>query len=132
MHAQPGLRRSATGLLLTACLGGGTLIALHTASADAAGQTLHLSADAHGKMRFNTNRLTAHRGRVTVVMVNPKSAGMPHGIAVEGHRVDTDGKIVGPGGTSRVTVTLKKGTYEFYCPVMGHKAAGMEGKLIVR
>jgi uncharacterized cupredoxin-like copper-binding protein len=31
-----------------------------------------------------------------------------------------------------VSVTLKKGTYEFYCPVRGHKAAGMEGKLIVR
>ena len=32
---------------------------------------------------------------------------MMHGIAVEGHGVDKDGKIVNPGGTSRVTVTLK-------------------------
>jgi uncharacterized cupredoxin-like copper-binding protein len=53
-------------------------------------------------------------------------------VAVEGHGVDKDSKIVTPGGTTRVTVKLKKGTYEFYCPVAGHKAAGMEGKLIVR
>ena len=31
-----------------------------------------------------------------------------------------------------VTVTLKKGTYEFYCPVSGHKAAGMKGRIVVR
>ena len=30
-----------------------------------------------------------------------------------------------------MTVTLKKGTYTFYCPVDGHEAAGMKGKLIV-
>jgi uncharacterized cupredoxin-like copper-binding protein len=62
-------------------------------------------------------------------MKNP--SGLPHGIAVEGHGVDKDGKTVQKGGTSKVTVTLRKGTYEFYCPVDGHKAAGMKGKLVV-
>jgi uncharacterized cupredoxin-like copper-binding protein len=28
-------------------------------------------------------------------------------------------------------VTLKKGTYTFYCPVDSHAKAGMKGKLIV-
>jgi uncharacterized cupredoxin-like copper-binding protein len=127
-----GLRRLAVALLAAAGLAGGGALALHAATADAAGQTLHLKADAHGKLRFNTSRLTARAGKVTVVMVNPTTSKMPHGIAVEGHGVDKDGKTVKPGGTSRVTVTLKKGTYEFYCPVMGHKAAGMEGKLVVK
>ena len=27
---------------------------------------------------------------------------------------------------------LKKGTYTFYCPVDGHKAAGMKGELTVQ
>jgi len=31
-----------------------------------------------------------------------------------------------------VTVTLKPGTYQFYCPVPGHKAAGMKGTLTVQ
>ena len=30
-----------------------------------------------------------------------------------------------------MTVKLKKGTYTFYCPVDGHEAAGMKGKLVV-
>ena len=42
------------------------------------------------------------------------------------------GKTVGKGKNSTVTVKgLKKGTYTFYCPVDGHKAAGMKGKLII-
>jgi plastocyanin len=91
--------------------------------------TLHLSAS-KSALKFNKTRLTVRHGKVTVRMANPSS--FPHGIAVEGHGVDKDGKIVSKGGTSKVTVTLKKGTYEFYCPVAGHKAAGMEGKLIVK
>jgi uncharacterized cupredoxin-like copper-binding protein len=63
-------------------------------------------------------------------MANP--SGLPHAVSVEGKRVDKDGKTVTKGGTSRVTVTLKKGTYTFYCPVDGHRKAGMQGKLVVR
>ena len=34
-------------------------------------------------------------------------------------------------GQMQVTVTLKPGTYEFYCTVPGHEAGGMKGKLVV-
>jgi uncharacterized cupredoxin-like copper-binding protein len=111
----------------------GALLAARGQPADAASaKTLHLSADAKGKLKFNKSRLTVRHGRVTLVMRNPSGSGTPHGIAVEGKGVDKDGRTVSPGGTSKVTVTLKKGTYEFYCPVDGHKAAGMEGKLVVK
>jgi plastocyanin len=80
-------------------------------------------------LKFNKKTLRAERGKVTIRMANPSSA--KHAIAVEGHGIDKDGKTVGKGGTSRVTVTLKKGTYTFYCPVDGHEQAGMKGKLIV-
>ena len=62
-------------------------------------------------------------------MANP--SGIPHAIAVEGKGVDVDGKTVQKGGTSTATATLKPGKYEFYCPVDGHKAAGMQGTLTV-
>ena len=81
------------------------------------------------KLAFNHKTLTAKKGTVTLVMANP--SGFPHAIAVEGHGIDKKGKTVNKGGTSRVTVKLKKGTYTFYCPVDGHKAAGMKGRLIV-
>ena len=62
-------------------------------------------------------------------MDNPSS--VPHAIAVEGNGVDQAGETVEKDGVSKVTVDLKPGTYTFYCPVDGHKAAGMEGKLTV-
>jgi uncharacterized cupredoxin-like copper-binding protein len=36
-------------------------------------------------------------------------------------------KILHPGQTATLTVTLKKGKYEFLCTVPGHAAAGMKG-----
>jgi plastocyanin len=102
--------------------------ALAVASVVSASTTVSLRAS-KTKLAFNHKTLTAKKGTVTLVMSNP--SGFPHAIAVEGHGVDKDGKTVNKGGTSRVTVKLKKGTYTFYCPVDGHKAAGMKGKLIV-
>ena len=62
-------------------------------------------------------------------MSNPAS--IPHGISVEGNGVDKTGTTVMQGGTATVTATLKPGKYTFYCPVPGHKAAGMTGTLTV-
>ena len=56
---------------------------------------------------------------------------MSHGIGIKTNGVDKDGQIVSPGSKSTVTVNLKPGKYEFYCPIPSHKAAGMTGTLIV-
>ena len=36
-----------------------------------------------------------------------------------------------PGQSATLTVTLKPGKYEWYCPVDGHKAMGMRGEITV-
>jgi plastocyanin len=92
-------------------------------------QTLKLTADPHGALRFNTTRLTANAGKIKIVLTNPKGAGMPHGIAIQGHG---SSPVVGAGKTTSVTASLKKGRYTFLCPVPGHAAAGMKGTLTVR
>jgi len=104
-----------------------------TTSAASAGptSTVTVVADPGGAMKFNPMTISAKAGTVTVRMKNPSSSGLPHGIAVQGNGVDQDGKTVQPGGTSIDTLTLKPGTYRFYCPVPGHEAAGMTGTLIV-
>jgi uncharacterized cupredoxin-like copper-binding protein len=104
------------------------------ATTPAAGKasTLKLSADPGGALKFTTTSFNAKAGKVTVVMTNPSSAGIQHGIAVEGNGVDKDGPTVSPGGKSTLTVDLKPGKYDFYCPVDGHKAAGMKGTLTVK
>ena len=99
------------------------------AAAGGASTNLKLSADPSGALKFDKKQLAAKSGAVTITMNNPSS--LPHGIAVEGNGVDKDGQTVNKGGTSTVSVDLKPGKYEFYCPVDAHKQAGMEGTLTV-
>jgi uncharacterized cupredoxin-like copper-binding protein len=126
------VRRLTAAVAVAAVAAGGGIVATQAASgapSRPAATTKTLRADSSGKLKFNVTRITVRHGKVTLKMSNPSS--LPHGIAVEGHGVDKDGKTVRKGGTSTVTVTLKKGKYEFYCPVDGHKAAGMKGTLTV-
>jgi uncharacterized cupredoxin-like copper-binding protein len=90
-----------------------------------------VSAAADGSLAFNTDSLAAKAGEVTVVMDNPSSSGMPHGIAISGNGVDETGKIVQAGSSSTLKVKLAKGMYVFFCPVPGHEEAGMKGTLTV-
>ena len=94
------------------------------------GGELKLSADPSGQLKFNTDSLQAKAGKVELMMDNPSS--VPHAVAVDGNGVDKDGNTVGKGGVSTVEVTLKPGKYTFYCPVDGHKSAGMKGTLTVQ
>jgi uncharacterized cupredoxin-like copper-binding protein len=92
--------------------------------------TLRLKADPSGKLAYNTKRLSAKAGRVTLVMSNP--APLSHDVSIEGAGINKQGKVVGQGGTSTVSATLKPGKYTFYCSVPGHRDAGMFGTLTVK
>ncbi|HEY1597188.1 MAG TPA: plastocyanin/azurin family copper-binding protein [Thermoleophilaceae bacterium] len=98
--------------------------------ASGGGNSLKLSANAGGALKFNTTSLSAKAGKVTITMANPSQ--IPHGVAIKGNGVNTVGKVVGNGGDSTVTANLKPGTYTFYCPVPGHEQAGMKGTLTVQ
>ena len=89
---------------------------------------LTLTADPSGAPKFDKTELTAKPGKVTIVMDNPSD--VPHAVEVEGGGVEEETKTL-TKGTADVTVDLKAGKYEFYCPVDGHKDAGMEGTLTV-
>jgi plastocyanin len=97
------------------------------ASGGGGGQQLSLQADA-SQLKFNTNKLTAKAGKVTITMTNPSP--LQHDIAIKGG-VSAKGSVVGQGGKSTVTVTLKPGKYTFYCSVDSHESAGMNGELDV-
>jgi plastocyanin len=91
------------------------------------GQKLALQADP-SQLKFNTNKLTAKAGKVTITMTNPSP--LQHDIAIKGG-VNAKGDVVGQGGKSVVTVDLKPGKYTFYCSVDSHESAGMNGELDV-
>jgi plastocyanin len=77
-------------------------------------------------------------GRDTVptgsVTFRVKNAGtITHGFYVRGDGVDKGSREIPAGQDAPLTVTLKPGTYEVFCPMsdMSHKMAGMVRKLVV-
>ena len=100
-----------------------------TSGGGGAAQTLKIAADPSGALKFDKTSLTAKAGKVTIVMDNPSD--VPHAVEIEGMGVEAEGETVGKGGVSKASADVKAGTYEFYCPVDGHKQAGMEGTLTV-
>ncbi len=99
------------------------------ASGGGGGQTLKIAADPSGALKFDKTSLTAKAGKVTIVMDNPSD--VPHAVEIEGNGVEEEGETVTKGGVSKASADVKPGKYEFYCPVDGHKQAGMEGTLTV-
>jgi len=94
------------------------------------GETLAFSAPEDGSLKFDQGGdVTAKAGKVTVTFDNPSS--VPHAVEIEGNGVEKETETVTGGEAPPVEVDLEPGTYEFYCPVGGHREAGMEGTLTV-
>jgi len=99
---------------------------------------LEIPANATGQLAYATNKATATPGAVTITM--PNMSGVSHNIAVEagsGGEKPTTGTVLGASsfvakGATSVTVTLKPGTYTYFCQAPGHRAAGMFGTLTVK
>jgi uncharacterized cupredoxin-like copper-binding protein len=89
-----------------------------------------IPADPSGQLAYQFAAATAKAGKVQLDSKN--ASGTPHDISVEGNGVNEHGKVVQNGGTSTISVSLKPGTYTFYCSVPGHRQAGMQGKLTVK
>jgi plastocyanin len=100
-----------------------------SSSGGGGGQTVDVSAPADGALKFDQSSLTAKAGKVTFKFDNPSS--VPHAFEVEGKGVEEETDTITQSDAS-VTVDLKPGTYEYYCPVAGHRQAGMEGTLTVK
>ena len=92
--------------------------------------TLTIAADPSGALAFVASKAIAQAGKVSFVM--PNKSPVRHDIAVKGPGGSGKGPIVGTGGSSKFTASLKPGTYTFYCSVPGHEAGGMKGTLTVK
>jgi plastocyanin len=101
------------------------------------GGKLSLAASPSGQLAYVTNKATAEPGAVTIEM--PNTSGVSHNIAIETGEGGATPKGTKVGAspfttktTATVNVTLKAGTYTFFCEAAGHRAAGMYGTLTVK
>jgi plastocyanin len=100
------------------------------ATAAGGGATLKIAADPGGAKKFTETALTTDAGSVTIDFANQSQ--LPHAVEIEGNGVEEKTEVVTGQDAPPLTVDLKPGEYEFYCPVGDHRAEGMEGKLTVR
>jgi plastocyanin len=97
-------------------------------SSDSGGSApLTVTADPGGAISWDKSTLSAKAGKVTLKLDNQSST--PHAIEVEGNGVEEETKTI-TGGDASVTVDLKPGKYEYYCPVGDHRKT-MKGTLTV-
>jgi uncharacterized cupredoxin-like copper-binding protein/CBS domain-containing protein len=90
----------------------------------AGGQTVSLEA---GNFYFKPNAVTI-AANTAVAFAIKNVAQIPHNFSIDELKIS---EALPPGQTTTVTVTAPAGTYEFYCNLPGHKAAGMFGTLTV-
>jgi hypothetical protein len=81
------------------------------------------------KVELSEPRIPA--GNVAITVSNTGT--IPHAFEVEGQGVEQETPLVQPGGTATLTLELKPGKYEVYCPVGhdSHKMLGMVAELEV-
>jgi len=101
------------------------------ATSTPASGSLSLAANPEGQLKYNTSTLTASAGKVSIAFTNMSP--LEHNVTLE----SSSHAVVGAtstfkGESKTLSVTLKPGTYKFYCSVPGHRMAGMEGTLVVK
>jgi len=109
-----------TRLLIIAAL------AVTSAIANAQSVTVTLS-----EWKIQLSRDTVQAGAVTFEVKN--TGVMNHGLHIQGDGVDKGTREIPARQAQSLTVTLKPGTYEVFCPMSeeSHKQAGMARKLVV-
>jgi uncharacterized cupredoxin-like copper-binding protein len=99
------------------------------AAATGAGGAVDLRATDY---KFTPSDPTVKSGDVTFTVKNDGQTN--HSLEIEdvnGEDQEIEDEI-SPGQSGSLKVNLKPGTYEFYCPVDGHKELGMKGEITVK
>jgi len=92
-----------------------------------------IDVEAVAPLKFDPDRITVRAGEVVQVVLHNKTS-IEHNIEFE---LENDVEVelpenLGDGESGSLQIVAPApATYDFYCPVGGHRAAGMTGKLTV-
>jgi uncharacterized cupredoxin-like copper-binding protein len=107
-----------------------TVVALGAVSAPAIAAPSHATATkvtvAASEFKFKLSTTSAKAGAVAFVVTNKGK--LPHDFKIAGKKT----KLLAPGKSATLLVTLKKGKLAYICSVAGHAAAGMKGTFTVK
>jgi uncharacterized cupredoxin-like copper-binding protein len=100
-------------------VGGGTTAAVKTIVVE----------ETEFRMKPSATRLTAGK---TYIFRGVNKGKIPHVLEVEGPGLENETGTIVPGGSATIQLIMRNpGTYEFYCPLDGHKRKGMVAKFVV-
>lgn len=113
-------------LVLAACSsgGGGHARSSGSSAAQASGSGTRVTVT-ETEYGLKLSRSSFAPGTYTFVADN--AGHITHALSIDGPGVeDARTKNIQGGQMAPLTVTLKKGSYDVYCPIPGHKALGMD------
>jgi nitrite reductase (NO-forming) len=96
------------------------------ASAKHAATTVTVTEGAPSEFHITVKPTAVKAGTVIFKVTN--KGNLPHDFKIGGKKT----KLLSPGSSAKLTVTLKKGKSTYECTVSGHAAAGMKGALVVK
>jgi uncharacterized cupredoxin-like copper-binding protein len=103
-----------------------------TTSSPSAGGSVIKTVTVHEKEYKLTPNTISLSKPGTYVFKGVNDGTTTHALEVEGNGAEQKSSDISPGSSGTLKVTLaKKGTYEIYCPIDGHKGLGMKGTITV-
>jgi uncharacterized cupredoxin-like copper-binding protein len=103
----------------------GLLLALPAVAAPTA-TTVTVTAGKPSELKFTLSKKSVAKGPVTFKVTNKGTS--THDFKIAGKKT----KLLAPGKSATLAVTLKAGKAAYLCTVPGHAAAGMKGTITVK
>jgi len=123
-------RRSPIGLAALAAAGAAAALGVVPAAPAGASSRPTVVKAVETDFHIALSKSTFSPGKYTFVAQNKGQ--VTHSLEITGPGLsNAKAKNISPGHSTKLTVTFKKGAYDIFCPIPGHKALGMNVNIVV-
>jgi uncharacterized cupredoxin-like copper-binding protein len=123
------IRRTAAALSTATLVALGALSALSAGPAGASAKATTVKA-VESDFHIALSTKSFHTGKYVFVAENKGQT--THALTITGPGLkNATTPDINPGKSAKLTVTFKKGKYDVFCPIPGHKSLGMNVNLVI-